>query len=170
MRLRSRNDRPLTEDHPELAEIDIQPGPQLDGEIVALEEAGRSAFELLQQRIHHTHPSHEHQNRVPVTFVVFDLLHRGGEELLDVPYRDRRGALRSLELDEHPRIQVPQHFTGITCQQMLDVVGAHTGAPAVFGSCTIPRLPAGAGRRSRATAAAGVTRYGAVRGAVRPHR
>jgi bifunctional non-homologous end joining protein LigD len=53
----------------------------LDGELVALDQDGRPRFELLQA------------GEVPVTYMVFDLLELNGNELIEVPYVDRRRLL-----------------------------------------------------------------------------
>ncbi len=124
LRLRSRNEKDLTAGYPELAGLDLGAGTLLDTEIVALDESGRADFELLQQRMHHTHPSAEEVARVPVTLVVFDLLHHRGEDLTRVPYGRRREALLELGLHEHAGVHVPPAFTGISGEQMLAAVDA----------------------------------------------
>lgn len=59
----------------------------VDGEIVILDEAGRSSFELLQNRARH---------RGEARFMAFDLLHLDGRSLVREPYADRRRALAEL--------------------------------------------------------------------------
>jgi bifunctional non-homologous end joining protein LigD len=61
---------------------------------------------------------------VPVTLVVFDLLHERGEDLVRLPYERRREALLELGLHEHAGVHVPPSFTGITGEQMLAAVDA----------------------------------------------
>ncbi|MBN8229239.1 DNA ligase D [Corallococcus macrosporus] len=58
----------------------------VDGEIVALDEKGRSRFQLLQ----HTEEGTEQR------FVVFDLLWLDGEDLRELPYEQRRARLEKL--------------------------------------------------------------------------
>lgn len=58
----------------------------LDGELVALDEAGRSSFGLLQQA----------DRRVPVRFVAFDLLRLQGDDLRALPLGERRTWLEKL--------------------------------------------------------------------------
>lgn len=124
LRLRSRNDKDLTAGYPELSALDLGSGVLLDTEVVALDASGRADFELLQRRMNHTRPTAEMLERTPVTLVVFDLLHRDGEDLVRVPYERRREALLELALDEHPGVYVPPSFTGITGEQMLAAVDA----------------------------------------------
>lgn len=124
LRLRSRNDKDLTAGYPELSGLDLGPGLLLDTEVVALDGSGRADFELLQQRMHHTRPSAELLEQVPVTLVVFDLLHHDGEDLVRVPYEQRREALLELGLHEHVGVHVPPSFTGISGEQMLAAVDA----------------------------------------------
>ncbi len=124
LRLRSRNDKDLTAGYPELSGLDIGPGLMLDTEIVALDPSGRADFALLQQRMHATRPTAGQLAQVPVTLVVFDLLHRAGEDLTRLPYERRRDALLELGLHEHAGVHVPPSFTGITGEQMLAAVDA----------------------------------------------
>ncbi len=74
----------------------------LDGEVVVLDEDGRSDFGRLQTRRH------------PVTFIVFDLLWFDGNELIALPYLDRRRLLTELvdEGDEATPWRVPAHHVG----------------------------------------------------------
>lgn len=59
----------------------------LDGELVALDEQGRPAFQLLQN---------SQSNAQPVYFYAFDLLNRDGEDLLSLPIEQRRERLTDL--------------------------------------------------------------------------
>jgi bifunctional non-homologous end joining protein LigD len=68
----------------------------LDGEIVALDQAGRPTdFQKLQDRIHLTlaRDIAALAGTRPVAFVAFDLLSDGGEALLDLPLAERRRRL-----------------------------------------------------------------------------
>ncbi len=70
----------------------------LDGEIVALDEAGDPVgFERLQERIHQTAPKQVARLRDerPVAFVAFDLLRDGGDELCGLPLAARRERLEA---------------------------------------------------------------------------
>ena len=100
----SRNDIDITRTYPELRAMAAELGSRqvvLDGELVALDEAGRPSFERLQPRMH---VGGEAQVRrlmrsVPVTYFVFDVLHLDGQSTLDLPYEQRRLLLDSLELE-----------------------------------------------------------------------
>lgn len=61
----------------------------LDGEIVALDEAGHSRFQLLQGR---DLPG----GRPPIVYYLFDIIHRDGKSLLDAALEERRKQLVSL--------------------------------------------------------------------------
>jgi len=61
----------------------------LDGEIVALDEAGRSSFQLLQS-------AHQPGRRPPIHYYVFDLLNLEGVELKSLPLTRRKGLLQPL--------------------------------------------------------------------------
>jgi bifunctional non-homologous end joining protein LigD len=61
----------------------------IDGEVVALDEAGRSSFQLLQSR-------EMDGAKTPVCFYVFDLLQAEGRSLLGAPLQTRRSLLEQL--------------------------------------------------------------------------
>ena len=72
----------------------------LDGEIVALDEAGRPDTERLRRRIDTTGEAAARRlaNKTPVVFIVYDLLHVDGRSLLDVPLSERRQVLEQLPI------------------------------------------------------------------------
>jgi bifunctional non-homologous end joining protein LigD len=112
----SRNDRDVTGSYPELRAMAEAMGSTqavLDGEIVALDKDGRPSFESLQARMHVTNPAQVKRlvTQVPVTYLVFDVLHLDGRSLLDMPYVERRSILESLNLSG-PSWQTPPHFEG----------------------------------------------------------
>jgi bifunctional non-homologous end joining protein LigD len=95
VRLQSRRGLDLTACFPELtADLAAQAAGQmiLDGEIVALDAAGRPSFNALQNRAQlKTVPEIAAAQRdTPVVLVCFDLLHFAGLNLRAAPYRDRR--------------------------------------------------------------------------------
>jgi bifunctional non-homologous end joining protein LigD len=63
----------------------LEPGTLLDGEIVAIDESGRSSFNILQ---------HHRSKASALRFYVFDLLYDRGQSLLKVPLSRRRELLR----------------------------------------------------------------------------
>ena len=90
--------------YPEIAAIALElEGREavLDGELVAYDEDGRPSFQRLQRRMHVASEAEVRKRRadVPVTYVIFDLLHLDGESLLDLPYEERRERLEALDLD-----------------------------------------------------------------------
>ncbi len=94
--LGSRNEKPMTRYFPELVEAIRANTPQrcvLDGEIV-LVSGDRLDFDALQQRIH---PAASRvtllSEQTPVSFVGFDLLALGDEDLMSTPFGERRSRL-----------------------------------------------------------------------------
>lgn len=74
-------------------------GLVLDGEVVALETEPIeriAPFRTLQQRLGRKRPTTELLARVPVAYVVFDVLAADGALVIDEPYRDRRHRLETL--------------------------------------------------------------------------
>jgi bifunctional non-homologous end joining protein LigD len=114
LRLRSRLDRDITRTYPELAGLAGLAGRHqliLDGEIVASGQDGRPSFAVLQRRMHLRQPAAGLAAAVPVTYLVFDLLHLDGQALLHTPYAQRRALLADLGL-AGPGIGVPPSFPG----------------------------------------------------------
>jgi len=99
----SRNDRDVTSSYPELRALGEALGALqvvLDGEIVALDKEGRPSFEALQPRMNTTEPSRVRRlaESVPVTYMIFDIMHLDGHRALEVPYCERRKLLEGLQL------------------------------------------------------------------------
>ncbi len=67
----------------------------VDGEIIALNEAGRPDFRVLQNRMHVRKATSVARlvQTVPVTFMVFDLLRLDGQDLTKEPLEKRRALL-----------------------------------------------------------------------------
>jgi bifunctional non-homologous end joining protein LigD len=76
----------------ELAKAVKTPDCVLDGEVCALDEAGRSSFSAMQQG----------KAGTPIVYYVFDVLEVEGEPLVDLPLVERRKRLEQL-LDRHNR-------------------------------------------------------------------
>ncbi|MCW2634542.1 MAG: polymerase LigD, ligase domain protein [Blastococcus sp.] len=98
--LTSRKGTDITVRYPEVARLpDALAGHDaiVDGEIVAMDAAGRPDFGALQNRMHRTGPEVPRMAAEnPVTFLVFDLLTLDGEDLRDRPYAERRERLDTL--------------------------------------------------------------------------
>lgn len=105
VRVRSRSGRDQTAQYPELgALVDAVAASRavLDGEIVALDDAGRPSFSLLQPRMQATRENEiaRAAARRPVHLMLFDVLSIEDTSLLDEPYLDRRDALAALVLEQ----------------------------------------------------------------------
>ncbi len=115
LQLTSRNGVDLTSTYPELTVlVDLVPDSTvLDGEIVALNKAGRPDFGLLQKRMNLTKKSEVDSAAAstPVQLMLFDLLEAGGESVSDRPYSERRERLEKLVRPDGA-IQVPPAFEG----------------------------------------------------------
>lgn len=99
----SRNDIGITDLYPELRAMAESMGATqavLDGELVALDPAGRPSFELLQPRMHVSGAARIRRltASTPVTYFIFDVLHLDGRSTRSVPYRERRALLEELGL------------------------------------------------------------------------
>ncbi len=86
----------VTESFPEVASAfaNVAIDLVLDGEILAIAEDGRPRpFQALQMRLNRKKPSPDLLTLVPVCFVAFDALVRGGDVLVDRPWSVRREML-----------------------------------------------------------------------------
>ena len=113
----SRNDIDITDTYPELRAMAESMGATqavLDGELVALDPAGRPSFELLQPRMHVSGAARIRRLTVsvPVTYFVFDVLHLDGRSTMSAPYRERRALLEDLGLSGPSWRTPPAWFGG----------------------------------------------------------
>ncbi|MFD5978367.1 non-homologous end-joining DNA ligase [Streptomyces bacillaris] len=115
--LRARSGTDITAAYPELLPLAVAIGARsavLDGEIVALDEQGRSDFERLQQRMGLTgSPAKAARmaSRVPTHLMLFDAVHLDGRLLTGLPYAERRALLEGLGL-AGPSWSTPAAITG----------------------------------------------------------
>ena len=107
--LGSRNEKPMTRYFPELVEAlraNLPDRCVVDGEIV-LVTGDRLDFDALQQRIH---PAASRvkllSEQTPVSFVAFDLLALGDEDLTGRPFAERRALLVQALADARPPVHV----------------------------------------------------------------
>ena len=121
--LTSRNNNDFTGRYPELAgamaEALGRRRAVLDGEIVALDDAGRPDFGLLQ--------NHDTSARA-VAYFVFDVLQMGDDVLLDHSYDQRRKVLEEIEPPDKNLVAITPSYshadlsaTDMTPQDLLDV-------------------------------------------------
>lgn len=101
VKLVSRNQNDLTHRYPELRVLSDHVKARtaiLDGEVVVLDEQGRSSFSLMQQRTgirahgRQAAPKHE----LPVVYYAFDLLYLDGYDLRRVTLEERKRLLRQV--------------------------------------------------------------------------
>ncbi len=117
VRLVSRNQNDLTAAYPELHTIPHQINARtaiLDGEIVALDELGRSSFSLMQQRtgvgeggrrIRRT------RDDIPVVYYVFDVLYCDGYDVTQADLEKRKQLLGSI-LTANDIVRYSDHYVG----------------------------------------------------------
>lgn len=128
VRVQSVNLRDVTASWPELADLPgavAAPTAILDGELVATDASGNPSFSRLQQRMHVADPAEARRRAaaVPVTYVVFDLLHLGGHDLTAMPLRDRRRLLEQV-LEPGPAWRLsPTHDDGEALAAVADEHG-----------------------------------------------
>jgi len=107
----SRNERPMTRYFPEVVEAvlaNFPPRAVIDGEIIVADvERNTLDFEALQQRIH---PAASRvkllAGQTPASFIAFDLLALGDDDLTATPLIERRAALENALADARPPIHI----------------------------------------------------------------
>jgi DNA ligase-1 len=104
VRLFSRDLNDVTRSFPEIAEaaalLASHAPLAIDGELVPWRQGSVLDFASLQTRLGRVRPSAQLLSDVPVVLVAFDLLHAGGEDLLETELRDRRARLDALSLPD----------------------------------------------------------------------
>lgn len=100
-RLLSRNNKDFADKFPEvfdaISAIEVEDAV-IDGEIVAIDEKGRSSFQLLQAY-------NLGEKRPPILFHAFDLLQLNGEDLRKLPLSERKAKLETLLKGAPPLIR-----------------------------------------------------------------
>lgn len=113
--LRSRGGKDYSTVFPELAALAalVPEGTVVDGEVVALDDAGRPDFGLLQERgqLSERGEIERGRRRTPVHLMLFDVLHTSAEgDVTALPYAERRELLRRVaktSLPANSTVQVP---------------------------------------------------------------
>jgi bifunctional non-homologous end joining protein LigD len=114
VRLVSRNQNDLTAQFAELRDLSAHLKARqavLDGEVVALDEHGRSSFSLMQQRsgVAHGGRMKSPDRSITIRYYVFDLLYLDGYSLFRVDLEERKRLLQSL-LEETDLVRYSEHF------------------------------------------------------------
>ncbi|MEX2238271.1 MAG: ATP-dependent DNA ligase [Dehalococcoidia bacterium] len=110
MLIQSRDTKPLNRYFPELEESlreVLSPGVVVDGEVVIAGPSGLD-FDSLQLRIH---PAESRVRKLaaetPSSFVAFDLLAAGGQDLMQAPFAERRSKLEQILKPKPPLYLTP---------------------------------------------------------------
>jgi bifunctional non-homologous end joining protein LigD len=109
--LRSRSGRDITAEYPELRELAKRISVRkaiVDGEVVVLDESGRSDFSRIQPRFGVQNPPKSLQEKSPVTYYAFDLLYADGYDLRGVSLDNRKEQLRRILLPSE-RVRFSDH-------------------------------------------------------------
>jgi bifunctional non-homologous end joining protein LigD len=146
--LRTRSGRDATAQYPELHmvhELVDQVNCVLDGEIVAFDADGKNSFEALQQRMNLSNPREidRARKRLPVSYVVFDLLWLDGNDVSGLPLEQRRELLGYV-VEQDDRLRMTAHVAGdgvamveaARAQQLEGVMAKRLGSPYVQGRRT----------------------------------
>jgi bifunctional non-homologous end joining protein LigD len=114
VKLVSRNGKDLLGKFPELQEIGsaFRSLPiVVDGEIVSLDEQGRSSFQRLQNRIESLRGPRKPAGAGDVCFAAFDVLFADGRDVRPLPLEERKRLLERLIVEGH-RVVYSKHVVG----------------------------------------------------------
>lgn len=113
--IRSRNDKDLLPQFPELAALGraFSSLPVIvDGEIVSLDRYGRSSFQRLQPRLNRRTSDPALERAIPVTYVIFDLLYAGKRDMRGSSLDERKAQLERLLRAHAPHVMFSKHVNG----------------------------------------------------------
>src|ERR1700737_3922679 len=111
VRLSSRSKRDVSAEFPEFQDLARHLRARtviLDGEIVTLDENGRSDFQKLQNRFGVSKPSQKLITDVPLTYYLFDVLYCNGFDVRKAPLLQRKELLRQV-LRADDRVRYSEH-------------------------------------------------------------
>ena len=139
--LRTRRGRDVTGSYPEIVRaLELIPLDTftLDGELVALDERGRSSFERLQRRFSQTDPVAvaRAQVEVPTVLYAFDLLAASGRDLRGLALQERKALLErfvprlgQVRLADHVEEHGEALFEAARASELEGVVAKRADAP-----------------------------------------
>ncbi len=114
VRLTNRSEIDVTAAYPEIVATvgGLPDGILVDGEVIALDATGRPTLQAIASRMHVRDPLRTSKLSMskPVTYMVFDLLRLGGEDLTRRPLVERRQLLESLDI---PGVTLPHLGRGV---------------------------------------------------------
>ena len=139
VRLVSRTGRDVTSEYTEFQHLgrNVRASTAiLDGEIVALDESGRSNFQKLQNRIGSTNPSQKLLESIPLTYYFFDLLYCNGFDIRQSPLQARKELLAQI-LRGDERVRYSEHqlekgkelYEAAQAQGLEGIVGKQIESP-----------------------------------------
>lgn len=111
VRMFTRNGNDATVAWPDLTDGAADRDLLVDGEVIGLNDHGLPDFRVIQERMHVRSASTARRlvDRVPATYMVFDLLRLDGRDLTGLPWTERRELLEGLDLSA-AGWQVPQVY------------------------------------------------------------
>ncbi len=113
-KLVARSARSISSEYPEFRDLARHIRARtavLDGEIVVLDDKGRSSFQRLQGRFGVENPSEKLRAQLPVTYYFFDVLYCDGFDVRRSPLIERKQLLQKLVITNE-RIRISDHQIG----------------------------------------------------------
>ncbi|HXM97221.1 MAG TPA: DNA ligase D [Candidatus Dormibacteraeota bacterium] len=142
-KLIARSGRDISNEYPDLNDLAKYVRARtaiLDGEIVVLDEKGKSDFQRLQARFGIKNPSLKVQQDAPPTMYFFDLLYCDGYDLRRTPLIERKELLSRI-ISVTPKVRVSTHHVGKGKE--LFEAALKNGLEGIIGKKTDSPYPAG---------------------------
>ncbi len=114
LRLRGRSKSDLVPRYPELAFLaSLESGLVLDGEVVAMKDGRPDFYHGMRRTFARSRRAATLAHEVPVSYVAFDILYRGGKSVMKVPLSERIELLRAATAScDDPRLVVSDGVVG----------------------------------------------------------
>jgi DNA ligase 1 len=125
IRAYTRHGNDVTDHFPELSTLSVPSRTVLDGELIVTDDGGRPDFEAVMRRLQARKPEKIERlaKRLPVQYVVFDVLYNKGRDVTKQPLMERK-AMLSETIDEDDIIATIRYVEGCgtdlfnTCSKM----------------------------------------------------
>ncbi len=118
----SRGNELISDQFPELIDVfkTLPPGTILDGEVLAYADGHPLPFSELQKRLGRKNVSKAMIDKIPIVFMVYDILEYEGVDLRNLPMLKRRELLENLNF-QTPKIILSDLVVGNEWQEILDL-------------------------------------------------
>lgn len=115
----SRGNELITHQFPEIADmlLSVEEGTVLDGEILAFEQDRPQPFSSLQQRLGRKKVSSAMIEKIPIVFMIYDILEYKGKDIRKLSFEERRKIFVSWQ-NPHPKLKISPEIVFTDWQEL----------------------------------------------------